>query len=473
MINIAYTPPPTLARFLQSSAFVRAIMGPIGSGKSSVCAVEIVRRAMEQHPGPDGFRRSRFAIIRNTYRELQDTTRKTFEEWVPDALGKWSEADLTFTLAFDDVRAEILFRALDRPEDVRKLLSLELTGAWINEAREIPKPVFDMIQGRIGRYPSKNQGGPTWYGLWLDTNPPDRDHWFYRVFEELRPAEHILFRQPGARDLKAENRDNLPPRYYERLLQGKDDDWVKVFVDGDYGFIKEGRPIYPEWNDHVHIQAPTLAASATTILVGVDFGLTPAAVFGQRDPKDGQLQIFHEITSESLGAVRFFEEVVTYLKSSHPGRSIRGWGDPAGEQRSQVDERTPYNVAAAAGLPLVPTHTNDFTIRRESVANALTRLTLLGRPSLVIDSSCLTLRKAMAGGYSLKRIQVSGQERFRDVPDKNRFSHPAEALQYLAVGEGLDGAVLDGRLDFQRRTSKMKSKRALGSSLRRAMKEEP
>jgi hypothetical protein len=256
-------------------------------------------------------------------------------------------------------------------------------------------------------------------------------------------------------------------------LQGKDDDWVKVFVDGDYGFIKEGRPIYPEFNDHIHIQEPSLLTGSSTILVGVDFGLTPAAVFGQRDPKDGQLQIFHEITSESLGAVRFFEEVVTYLKSSHPGRSIRGWGDPAGEQRSQVDERTPYNVAAAAGLPLVPTHTNDFTIRRESVANALTRLTLLGRPSLVIDSSCLTLRKAMAGGYSLKRIQVSGQERFRDVPDKNRFSHPAEALQYLAVGEGLDGAVLDGRLDFQRRTSKMKSKRALGSSLRRAMKEEP
>jgi len=317
VINIAYTPPRTLARFLQSSAFVRAIMGPIGSGKSSVCAVEIVRRAMEQAPGPDGFRRTRFAIIRNTYRELQDTTRKTFEEWVPSQLGKWSEADLTFNMEFDDVRAEILFRALDRPEDVRKLLSLELTGAWINEAREIPKPVFDMIQGRVGRYPSKNQGGPTWYGIWLDTNPPDRDHWFYRVFEELRPDEHILFRQPGARSPAAENRENLPDRYYERLLQGKDDDWIKVFVDGDYGFIKEGRPIYPEWQDRIHVQPPSLLASASTLLLGVDFGLTPAAVFGQRDPKDGQLQIVHEITSESLGATRFFEEVVTYLKAKH------------------------------------------------------------------------------------------------------------------------------------------------------------
>ena len=467
MINIDYTPPPTLARFLQSSAFVRAIMGPIGSGKSSVCVIEIVRRAMEQAPGPDGLRRTRFAVIRNTYRELQDTTRKTFEEWVPAPLGEWREADLSFNLSFDDVRAEILFRALDRPEDVRKLLSLELTGAWINEAREIPKPVFDMIQGRIGRYPSKNQGGPTWYGLWLDTNPPDRDHWFYRVFEELKPKEHILFRQPGARSTEAENRDNLPPRYYERLIAGKDDDWVKVFVDGDYGFIKEGRPIYPEWADHQHVQPPSLLPGASTILLGVDFGLTPAAVFGQRDPKDGQLQIFHEITSESLGATRFFEEVTTYLKQAHPGRQVRGWGDPAGEQRSQVDERTPYHVALAAGLPLVPCHTNDFTLRREAVANALTRLTLLGRPSLVIASECITLRKAMAGGYALKRVQVSGAERFREVPDKNKFSHVAEALQYLAIGEGLDGQVLDGRMDFSRRVSKMRTKRAAGHLARK------
>lgn len=465
--HINYTPPVTLARFLQSSLFVRAIMGPVGSGKSSVCAIEILRRAAEQLPGPDGFRRTRFAIIRNTYRELQDTTRKTFEEWVPLDLGKWSEADLTFYLSFDDVRCEVLFRALDRPEDVRKLLSLELTGAWINEAREVPKPVFDMIQGRVGRYPSRNQGGPTWYGVWLDTNPPDRDHWFYRVFEELRPAEHILFRQPSALSETAENRENLPPRYYERLVAGKDDDWVKVFVHGEYGFIKDGRPIYPEWQDRLHVQPPSLLPVASPLLVGVDFGLTPAAVFGQRDPKDGQLQIVHEITSESLGATRFFEEVVTYLSSVHPGRPVRGWGDPAGEQRSQVDERTPYNVAQAAGLPLVPTHTNDFTLRREAVANALTRLTLLGRPTLVIDSTCITLRKAMAGGYCLKRVQVAGAERFRDVPEKNKFSHVAEALQYLAVGEGMDSSVLDGRLAFSHRASKMRTKRAKGASLTR------
>ena len=39
----------------------------------------------------------------------------------------------------NDLDLEVIFLALDRPEDVKKLLSLELTGIWINEAREIPK----------------------------------------------------------------------------------------------------------------------------------------------------------------------------------------------------------------------------------------------------------------------------------------------------------------------------------------------
>jgi hypothetical protein len=33
---------------------------------------------------------------------------------------------------------------------------------------------------------------------------------------------------------------------------------------------------------------------------------------------------------------------------------------------------------------------------------------------------------------------VSGDARFKDEPDKNHFSHVADALQYLAVGEGED-----------------------------------
>ncbi len=230
-VKVKYDAPPTLHRFLCSDAFVRCVLGPVGSGKSSASVVEILRRAVEQKPGPDGVRRTRFAVIRNTYGQLRDTTRKTFEQWIPQNLGTWHEQEFSFELEFNDVHCEVLFRALDRPEDVNKLLSLELTGAYINEGREISKSVFEVLQTRVGRYPSKAQGGPTWFGVWMDTNPWHSGHWASRLFKQ-HPEGHELFRQPGGRASDAENVENLPDGYYARLCFGKDAEWVKVYVDG-------------------------------------------------------------------------------------------------------------------------------------------------------------------------------------------------------------------------------------------------
>lgn len=440
--------PPTVGRFLQSQAFVRLIIGPVGSGKSSGCVAEIIRRAAEQEPGPDGKRRSRFAVVRNTYGELRDTTRKTIEQWLDETrwsqASTWHEAENTLTIQTEEIHCEVLLRALDRPQDVRKLLSLELTGAWLNEAKEIPRAVFDMVQSRVGRYPSKKQGGPTWYGVWADTNPPDTDHYLYRIFEEQRPEGFELFRQPSGLSPEAENLENLPPGYYKRLVMGKNPDWVKVYARGEYGYVQEGKPIYPEWNEHIHFDAKVEAFSSGPIYLGMDFGLTPAIVFGQRDPADGQLQVFDELVSTDMGAERFGREAATMLKRDYPGRKVEGWGDPAGEQRAQTDETTPFQIVQAAGLPIFPAPTNDFTLRREAVAGMLGRLTMRGRPALVVGPKAITLRKAMAGAYCYRRLQVAGDERFQDKPDKNGFSHVAEAAQYMAVGLGEDRRVVSG-----------------------------
>ncbi|NBD11821.1 phage terminase large subunit [Corallococcus silvisoli] len=239
MNSVAYRAPPTLARFMRSNAFVRCCVGPVGSGKSSAACVEVVRRAAEQAAGPDGVRRTRFAVIRNTYRELKDTTRKTFEQWVLPAVGKWHEQDFTFTVDIplrDGTRmhCEVLFRALDRPEHVKKLLSLELTGAYVNEARQVPKAILDVLCSRVGRYPSKAQGGATWFGVWMDTNPWHTAHWGYKLFSKALPEGYELFEQPGGRAPDAENLENLPPGYYERQVAGKDAEWVAEYIDSKY-----------------------------------------------------------------------------------------------------------------------------------------------------------------------------------------------------------------------------------------------
>lgn len=474
-----YVTPPTIENFMRSDAFVRGLMGPFGSGKSVGCIMEMIRRGGEQAPGRDGLRRTRWAVVRNSYPELRDTTRKTFEEWVPGAkqAAGWMESEFAFTYRRGDVEIEFLFRALDRPEQVKKLLSLELTGAWINEAREVPYQVIKMILGRLKRFPSMMDGGPSWSGLIMDTNPPDDDSWWYKMFEEqaaeMRDLGKIaVFKQPGGRSPRAENLGHwemktgevvghykgqpypgarwvkhLADDYYEDLaiVNAADPLWVKIHVDAQYGPTMSGRPVYPEFHDDRHVVDPSKIATLphAPLLLGMDFGLTPALAFGQVDPKDGQIQIIDELVASDLGAVQFAEDAARYIKIAYPGRPIRGTGDPAGEQRNQVDERTPFDVVNAQGLPMAPAHTNDFTKRREGVARALTRLTMLGRPSLVISSKCKVLRKAMNGGYAFKRVSAPGEERFRDVPDKNSFSHVAEALQYLALGEGLDDRAIE------------------------------
>ena len=75
--------PDSEAFMNNSTDLVRGIMGPIGSGKSVACCAEIMMRSCEQAPGRDGVRRTRWAIIRNTYPELKSTTIKTWLDWFP------------------------------------------------------------------------------------------------------------------------------------------------------------------------------------------------------------------------------------------------------------------------------------------------------------------------------------------------------------------------------------------------------
>lgn len=237
---------PTVYDMLTCDDFVRCIVGPLGSGKSSGCVLDIAKRATAQKPDSSGVRRTRFAVIRNSYGQLRDTTRKTFEQWVPSLLGgTWHEQPFIFEGGRKlkdgtSLHCEVLFRALDRPEDVGKILSLELTGAYCNELREMPKEVFDALQGRVGRYPSQVQGGPSWFGVFGDTNPWATSSWGYQLFSREKPPGFALFEQPDGLGPDAENIENLPPGYYERLCHGKDAAWVDEYIRAKYPSADRG-----------------------------------------------------------------------------------------------------------------------------------------------------------------------------------------------------------------------------------------
>ena len=435
MTNHQYTASPTLARFHRSNSPVRGVMGPVGSGKSVAMCVELYTRIRTANRGPNGKRKSRWLVVRNTYRELMDTTLNTWLDWFPDGVyGNFSRQDMTYYINDEELEAEVLFRAVDTSADTKKLLSLELTGAWINEAREVPKVVLDMIDTRIRRYPSKRDGGANWCGIILDTNPPDDDHWWYTLFETKTIPGYELYRQPSGLSPEAENLLNLPPNYYTRMVDGKDKQFINVYIHGQYGSVSDGMAIYAgEWSDATHYSpTPLPAIPHQPILLGWDFGLTPACVIVQQNTL-GQLRVLDELVATDIGIRRFVEDVVApFLRRKYPGNPLQSVGDPAGSRRAETDERTAFDVLAEMGILTEGADSNNPTARWDAVKWYLSRM-VAGEPAFRLSSTCQTLRKGFNGGYRLRRLQVAGGERFTSRADKNAYSHPHDALQYACM----------------------------------------
>ncbi len=468
MVEFAYKPDGDVLRdFMKDNSFFRGLRGPVGSGKSVGCAVEIFRRALQQEPDANGVRKTRWAVVRNSYPQLRTTTIKTWLDWFPeDVWGKmlWHPPPYTHRLQRGKLDIEVIFLALDRPEDVKKLLSLELTGVWINEAREVPKAIVDACTMRVGRFPSMKDGGPTWYGVIADTNAPDEDHWWPIMSGEAPLPDHItrdealmlvkpdtwnFFTQPGGMleekdregnltgyklNPKAENRKNITPNYYPDIIKGKAKSWIDVYVLNKFGSLSDGKPIYPMFSDEVHLaKEPILPVPGVPIVVGMDFGLTPAAVFCQH--VRAKWVILHELVAQDMGIVRFAELFRMEAAQRFPGASLQVYGDPAGDYRAQTDERTPFQILRSAGIKAYPAGNNDVALRLEAVSTALNRL-VDGQPGFLVDPRCVNLLKGFRGGYQYRRMQVSGADRYEERPDKNKFSHVHDALQYALIGGG-------------------------------------
>lgn len=473
-LKLDFSTSPTVWKFLQDKSFVRGIMGPVGSGKSYACAAEIMLKAVSQVPSPrDGIKYSRFVVVRNSYPELRTTTIKTWQELFPENIWgpfRWSPP-LTHHIKLPSrdnapgIDCEVIFLALDQPKDVRKLLSMELTGAWVNEARELPKAVIDGLTHRVGRYPTLSDGGANpWRGIIMDTNPMDDDHWWYRLAEKEKMRGRYkwsFFRQPGAvteytkADLpenpeangfvfsanswwmtnpSAENNKNLPAGYYEQTLLGKNTDWIRCYAQGLYTYVQEGKPVMNEYDDEIMTADNLEPDISLPIQVGLDFGLTPAAIFGQK-LKNGRWVILNELVTFDMGLERFGTMLRSELATKFPKYDVLVWGDPAGMQRDQIYEVTSFDHLKSIGLLARPTPSNDFRVRREAGAMPMNRL-IEGKPGLLIDKKCQRLRKSLAGGYHFKRVQISGGERYRDTPNKNDHSHVGDAYMYLVLGGG-------------------------------------
>jgi hypothetical protein len=445
--TIQYTPPTTIKKFIRDKRdhelFYSWIAGPVGSGKTTGIFMKLVYMAGLQAKSPDGVRRTKAVIVRNTNQQLKDTTLASWNYWFKDGqAGTWRETDKKFTLRFGDIECEVLFRPLDTEADVQRVLSLEVTFALIDEFVEIPRKIIEALSARCGRYPSKIDGGATNWGMWGSSNPSTEDNWWYAYLHKQcddpnqnLPPNAVYFKQPSGMSDEAENLENLPGErnYYISQMAGKSEAWIKQFVDSEWGFSASGKAVVSSIKQNLHFVKGLILNPNLPLVAGLDPGLGGSAfIFGQMD-LEGRLNVLGELVQVGYGSERLMSERLRpYLRFRWPVLSLENFiiaPDPAAGNRTQNDEKSVVDKLKRHFRCEIETN-NRLPLRLDAIDHVATTLTPSG-PALRIDEKmCPVLTRALRGGWRYrldqKRDVIAGIE-----PEKNAYSHPGDGFGYL------------------------------------------
>jgi len=433
----------------------RFMMGPIGSGKTVTCTMDMLYRSMAQPP-IDGRRKSRWLVIRRTFPELKSTVIQTFSEWIGD-LGtfKWgspiewkTERSLSDRTVLD---MEVMFMALDGPTAISKLKSLEITAAYISEYSTVDPSIIPTLLGRIGRYPAFNKDDPAevalaqsfWSGLIAESNPPSTRSYYYDLLEVQRPKGYTIFYQPPAvlyddRTEKyypnpdAENVENHREKagYWMKQIAGASDEYIKVMLMGQYGSIFTGTPVFAgSYDDREHVaKTPLQPMTGFPIIVGMDWGLQPAAVFTQMLPSGG-IHVLDELAPKRAFLEDFLnKQVIPLINKKYRGMTLQVVGDPSGSGRDARSRLDSFQFLAQRGLAARPASTNDPVLRVEAVNHFLRR-----KGGFLMNRECQVLREGFLGGYRFEEGNDASGTYVKPKIHKGAHSHPMDALQYACL----------------------------------------
>lgn len=203
--------------------------------------------------------------------------------------------------------------------------------------------------------------------------------------------------------------------------------------------VYDGKPVFEDYSPSRHEQkVPLEPYLGLPLLIGWDFGLTPAAVVAQL--RDNTLFILREFTAANKSIDRFAPHVMQQLKQLYPEwadqqRDFRHYIDPAGLQEAQTDQRTCAGVMAAAGLRNIAAGfpNNTWEPRRKAVEKFLLQHSKDGAGLQLYPPHCPVLSKGFVGGYRYPD-KYGTIEPKRPEPIKDLYSHPHDALQYLCGG---------------------------------------
>lgn len=269
--------------------------------------------------------------------------------------------------------SEVHFVGLDEGPRTEKLLGLEFSTLYFNEASEIN---YTAIQLVISRLAEKNKLKKR---IWLDFNPPTKRHWAYWLFEKhIDPIDEVPVTNP--QDYVSmlmnpkDNLDNIDSEYLELLAKMPEREKNR-FLLGLYNDDSDGT-VYYSFNRDMHVK-PVLKRPGT-IFAGMDFNISPmtAALFQYID---NTFYVFDEVFMDNSDTFKMCAEL-----------KLRGYAgikvlpDSTGRNR-KTSGLSDFKILQDAGFTIESTH-NPFVTDRVNNVNRL-----FAEDRIVIDPKCKKL----------------------------------------------------------------------------------
>lgn len=447
---------PVSERFIQATNPFALLNGPVGSAKTTTLAKKGVNETRRMPPWYGGHRRYMVTFWREKYDSLWTSFLPSWWKIFPRNFpgSTWQGANMRpaiHTIRFrdewtdrggGDCILEAHFRAYGDAMEAGDLKGGETTDVAIDEWDQSSPDLHVWLQRAVGRVPPAGTIGRLgrFYGA---CNAPDPDNFIYEMFWETDdPETFALYRQPGGMEPGAENIEIVGRAYYENIIRtSKKKRWyVDKMVHNIPCAAEDGDLVYDEW-DNARMASPVEMEfePLLPVLVGIDGGLQPAAVYEQEMP-DGQMRTLKEIWLDR-GDEYDLAEAMQVMEARHfPKAHFETICDPAmcaGEKDKKVAQvhggSMRQRLEKKLGRPVTPCHTNDVA-ERHSFVQAKLRLTLSeGRPGVLVNPSCKMILRGFNGGYVWHRDKSSGQR--RRVKDGDT-THVHDGKQYAGSISG-------------------------------------
>lgn len=476
------SPGPIASAFLQSRAFIKGIIGPVGSGKTLSALQAGLRVGAIQGGRKDErgvlVRTGRVGVIRESYPNIEANTLKSWFNIVPEEEGRFSwkapyvhafkkvlRRDREDGRPIEVLNMEMEFRAIgDRSvEEVTR--GWEVNAVVIDEFDLQPPELVSFLSGRVGRFSNLDPSLVVDPQIICSLNMPYIDNHAYRMLVErdlgeLDPEQDPdlaaalegrplleCFIQPGGRDPAAENLHNLRGgRGYYALQVAANKQrpgYVDRMVDNKPVPMQFGQPVNPKFNYSRHVRALEFDPRRK-LIVPMDQGLFAAAVAMQRTPM-GQIRTLRECVFmredgkalEKIGPTAFGQAVRAMLGEHFPDlrpEMLRFVADPAafaaGDRAdNEHDWILAVQKALGSKIRIHRAKSNSPQLRNEAIWKAQ-----LEDDGYAVDPSCKHLIRGHLGGYHYAKAErTEGEIKGHLVIADTIYTHVCDAEQYGAL----------------------------------------